>query len=126
MAVELAKLSLWLHSFTVGAPLSFLDHHLRWGNSLIGSGRAHGGARHHRPTESRPALGLFGGPFAGLLDLTAHDDRGGRAGRRHPGRRAPAAPRSLRSFQAELTPYKQVLDLWVSQYFGNEGRRASS
>jgi very-short-patch-repair endonuclease len=36
MAVELAKLSLWLHSFTVGAPLSFLDHHLRWGNSLIG------------------------------------------------------------------------------------------
>ena len=37
MAVELAKLSLWLHSFTVGAPLSFLDHHLRWGNSLIGS-----------------------------------------------------------------------------------------
>jgi hypothetical protein len=36
MAVELAKLSLWLHSFTVGAPLSFLDHHLRAGNSLFG------------------------------------------------------------------------------------------
>jgi hypothetical protein len=36
MAVELAKLSLWLHSFTVGAPLSFLDHHLRWGDSLFG------------------------------------------------------------------------------------------
>lgn len=36
MAVELAKLSLWLHSFTLGAPLSFLDHHLRSGNSLIG------------------------------------------------------------------------------------------
>jgi len=36
MAVELAKLSLWLHSFTVGAPLSFLDHHLRCGDSLFG------------------------------------------------------------------------------------------
>jgi type I restriction-modification system DNA methylase subunit len=36
MAVELARVSLWLHTFTVGAPLSFLDHHLRWGNSLIG------------------------------------------------------------------------------------------
>jgi hypothetical protein len=36
MAVELAKLSLWLHSFTVGAPLSFLDHHLRTGDSLFG------------------------------------------------------------------------------------------
>lgn len=37
LAVELAKLSLWLHSFTVGAPLSFLDHHLRCGNSLFGA-----------------------------------------------------------------------------------------
>lgn len=36
LAVELAKLSLWLHSFTVGAPLSFLDHHLRCGDSLFG------------------------------------------------------------------------------------------
>ena len=37
MAVELAKLSLWLHTFTVGAPLSFLNHHLRCGNSIFGS-----------------------------------------------------------------------------------------
>ncbi len=36
MAVELAKLALWLHTFTVGAPLSFLDHHLRCGDSLFG------------------------------------------------------------------------------------------
>ncbi len=36
MAVELAKVSLWLHSFTVGAPLSFIDHHLRCGDSLFG------------------------------------------------------------------------------------------
>ncbi len=37
LAVELAKLSLWLHSFTVGAPLSYLDHHLRPGDSLFGA-----------------------------------------------------------------------------------------
>jgi hypothetical protein len=37
MAVELAKVSLWLDAFTLGAPLSFLDHHLRYGNSLIGA-----------------------------------------------------------------------------------------
>ena len=36
MAVELAKVGLWLHTFTVGAPLSFLDHHLRCGDSLFG------------------------------------------------------------------------------------------
>jgi type II restriction/modification system DNA methylase subunit YeeA len=37
LAVELAKVALWLHTFTVGAPLSFLDHHLRCGNSLFGA-----------------------------------------------------------------------------------------
>jgi hypothetical protein len=37
MAVELAKVSLWLDAFTLGAPLSFLDHHLRVGNSLVGA-----------------------------------------------------------------------------------------
>jgi hypothetical protein len=36
MAVELAKVALWLHTFTVGAPLSFLDHHLRCGDALFG------------------------------------------------------------------------------------------
>ena len=35
--MELAKVALWLHTFTVGAPLSFLDHHLRCGDSLFGS-----------------------------------------------------------------------------------------
>ena len=42
MTVELAKVSLWLHSFTVGAPLSFLDHHLRCGDSLLGMRVAEG------------------------------------------------------------------------------------
>ena len=37
LAVELAKLSLWLTTVAQGKPLSFLDHHLRHGNSLIGT-----------------------------------------------------------------------------------------
>lgn len=36
MAVELAKVALWLHTFTVGAPLSFIDHHLHAGDGLFG------------------------------------------------------------------------------------------
>jgi hypothetical protein len=36
LAVELAKVSLWLDSFTIGAPLTYLDHHIRCGDSLIG------------------------------------------------------------------------------------------
>ena len=54
LTVELAKVSLWLHSFTVGAPLSFLDHHLRCGDSLIGLS----------VTEATADLNRLGGLFA--------------------------------------------------------------
>jgi len=37
LAVELAKLSLWLATVGSDRPLSFLDHHLRCGNSLVGA-----------------------------------------------------------------------------------------
>ncbi|PDW03637.1 Eco57I restriction-modification methylase domain-containing protein [Candidatus Viridilinea mediisalina] len=36
LAVDLAKLSLWLATAAKGRPLSFLDHHLRCGNALVG------------------------------------------------------------------------------------------
>ena len=54
MVVELAKVSLWLHTFTAGAPLSFLDHHLRCGDSLIGL----------RVKEATDELSRLGGLFA--------------------------------------------------------------
>ena len=37
MAVELAKLALWLETVAEDAPLTFLDHHLRCGDSIIGA-----------------------------------------------------------------------------------------
>jgi N-6 DNA Methylase len=37
MAVELAKVSLWLATAAAGKPLSFLDAHLRCGNALVGA-----------------------------------------------------------------------------------------
>ncbi len=36
MAVELAKIALWLEGFESGRPLSFLNHHLVCGNALLG------------------------------------------------------------------------------------------
>jgi hypothetical protein len=36
MAVELARVALWLHTAEFGKPLSFVDHHLKVGNSLVG------------------------------------------------------------------------------------------
>ncbi|MCX6031108.1 MAG: N-6 DNA methylase [Chloroflexi bacterium] len=141
MAVELAKLSLWLHSFTVGAPLSFLDHHLRWGNSLIGSDvrtveaamqgqtqvkkvseasrrLAQGRKEQAREAASGFQFDLFGGPFAGLLELTTTMLQiAGRSDATLADVRQSAD--EFDRFQRELTPYKQVLDLWVSRHFGN-------
>ncbi len=37
LAVELAKLGLWLETVSMDRPLTFLDHRLRVGNSLIGA-----------------------------------------------------------------------------------------
>ena len=37
MATELAKLSLWLDSFAIGVPLTYMDHHIKTGDSTIGS-----------------------------------------------------------------------------------------
>jgi hypothetical protein len=41
MAVELARLGLWLHSLVPGLPLSYLGHNLQHGNSLVGIGAHH-------------------------------------------------------------------------------------
>ncbi len=37
MSVELCKISLWLEAIEPGKPLSFLDHHIKCGNSLLGT-----------------------------------------------------------------------------------------
>ena len=146
LAVELAKLSLWLHSFTVGAPLSFLDHHLRWGNSVIGTDvrtveaamrgerqtkkvsaesqrLAEGRGEKAREVASEFQIGLFQGPFAGLLDLTAVMIE---VAERADSTLADVqqSAEAYAAFQHQLLPYKQALDLWVSQYF-DEGSRST-
>ncbi len=37
MSVELCKVALWMESLEPGKPLSFLDHHIKCGNSLVGA-----------------------------------------------------------------------------------------
>ena len=68
LAVELAKLSLWLSTVARDRPLSFLDHHLRTGNALLGAkladftvapnGNGNGKARKVRETP-KAQLALF-------------------------------------------------------------------
>ena len=38
LAVQLARLAIWIHTFVPGLPLSFLDHNLINGNALVGIG----------------------------------------------------------------------------------------
>ena len=68
LTVELAKVSLWLHSFTVGAPLSFLDHHLRAGDSLIGI-RVHDARQELSDLAGLAALSAIAGAEAATQDM---------------------------------------------------------
>ena len=77
MAVELAKVSLWLHTFTVGAPLSFLDHHLRCGDSLFGA-RVRAGidkaAEHGTPLLLHDSITRAAGAARGMAAIEALTD----------------------------------------------------
>ena len=117
MAVELAKVSLWLDCFTIGAPLSFLDHHLKCGNSLIGTTVQEIETELAEQTKGHAAT-LFGGPFQDLLGATASIEQL----RRIPDATVAEAERSqslYADFERAQAPYKAALDIWVSQHFGN-------
>ncbi|NBB81121.1 MAG: N-6 DNA methylase [Verrucomicrobia bacterium] len=58
MAVELCKVSLWMEAIEPGKPLSFLDHHIQCGNSLLGA---------------TPALISRGIPDAAFKPITGDD-----------------------------------------------------
>ena len=111
MAVELAKVSLWLNCFTLGAPLSFLDHHLKCGNSLIGA----------TVDEVRRILekDLFGNQFAGLLQATQTMIHVGELSD-VTADQVKESQKSFRDASSILGPFKEVLDLWTSQHFGND------
>ena len=116
MAVELAKVSLWLDCFTLGAPLSFLDHHLRCGNSLIGVTVRE--VENALSEESGTQFGLFETRFPGLL--TAVDAM------RQVGELSDITNSQIGESRAQyrkaeglLAPLQRWLDVYTSQWFGN-------
>lgn len=124
MAVELAKVSLWLDCFTLGAPLSFLDHHLGCGNSLMGvtvkevQEAVEGKGIEADPRDVRSQMRLFGSRFAGLLLATDL--------MRHVGELSDVTSAQVRESRSEyrkasdaLAPFKRILDVYTSQWFGN-------
>lgn len=85
-SVELTCLSLWIKTFVFGTPLSFLEHHIKQGNALIGCSRAR---LEKALTDAENKFGLLRDKFqykretlfdlyrklSGLRDTTAEDIR---------------------------------------------------
>ncbi|MBD2137566.1 Eco57I restriction-modification methylase domain-containing protein [Anabaena sp. FACHB-1237] len=119
MAVELAKVSLWLHSFTIGAPLSFLDHHLRCGNSLIGTTAREAESKMVKEESGSYSfqLNLLTGPFVGLL-RAAEIMRGVSTLSDANFAEVETSERLFKEFDKAAKPYKRLLDVYVSQFFG--------
>jgi hypothetical protein len=111
LATELAKVSLWLDAFTIGAPLSFLDHHIRVGNSLLGATvqQAQDALHENQAT-------LFGSRFAGLKLAAV----GMAAVAALPDATADQVKLSQREYHKAsdaLAPFKRILDAYVMQWF---------
>lgn len=108
MAVELAKVSLWLDAFTLGAPLSFLDHHLRPGNSLVGA------TIKELRSETSGLLGLDYFPLLQAIQRFLEISRSADA-------TADEVANSVKlhkEARRRLSGYKIVLDLLVAEHFG--------
>ncbi len=120
LATELAKLSLWLHTVATGKPLSFLDHHLRTGNSLIGA----------RVVELRSLPSEKPGNV-GLWESKLVEDLGKAI--RHLGFIKGAAGDSRSDIEVKkeewalvrtwIGKYKQAASVWLSTRFGNKVKR---
>ena len=128
MAVQLARLSLWLATLSASRPLSFLDHHLIAGNSLIGARpedvrrQPSGSSRHGRHNETLP---LF--DAQGLASMLA----GSAAIRRHLTSDADDSAAAVHSKELALAGlsapggawrrWSRALDLWCAGWFWEQG-----
>ena len=130
MAVELAKLSLWLHTVAKGEPLSFLDHHIRCGNSLIGakieslSNLPELKKSRRKTSESQTEIPMefpFTDRVATAIGhyLLIEEIESRTAEQIH------AKEDKLETAQKMLRSHKGVANLWTSVYFGNDVSRAT-
>ncbi|HTM02285.1 MAG TPA: N-6 DNA methylase [Vicinamibacterales bacterium] len=130
MAVQLGRLSLWLATLAADKPLSFLDHHLVSGDSLIGASPAdvqrrpsRVPGRHERTTRSLP---LFDN--AGLEPALAEAVRVRTRLALEPDESAAIVrdkERTLNALAAATSPlgrWTRVLDLWCAGWFWDDGR----
>lgn len=124
LAVELAKLSLWLSTVSINNALSFLDHHLKCGNSLIGAKIDELGQLPDL-TKSKnkraKTMGLFEPEFmkrvGNFLKVFEKIET-------MPSDTAEQVKEKTRiyneEFEKKSIPFKTIVNLWLCNYFGNE------
>ena len=131
MAVQLGRLSLWLATLSADRPLTFLDHRLRTGNSLVGASAAD--MSRQAPGAGRRgasrALPLFedGAQDVALCEAIAVRSRIAT----EPGdtleqvRAKEHALAALTRSDAPVERWKEVCDLWCSAWFRTRNNRAA-
>jgi hypothetical protein len=128
-AVQLARLSLWLTTLSADRPLTFLDHRLVAGDSLVGASLASlrqapkVGAR-RRPSDTA-TLPLF--DRAELQAALAHAlpvrfSLEGASDTLDQVRRKERALAALGARQSAIATWKQVADLWCAAWFAPPGQ----
>ncbi|RJQ55479.1 MAG: hypothetical protein C4526_03520 [Nitrospiraceae bacterium] len=126
LAVELAKLSLWLKTVDKSQPLNFLDHHLRCGNSIIGArindlNYLPSSKRKIEKTERQDEQALLFDKSQFKTDIT-EVIKGFHAIEEMPSEKISDIKAKEKTFQKlmeELVRYKEIADLWTSLFFGN-------
>jgi len=128
MAVQLARLSIWLVSLAADKPLTFLDHHLVTGNSLVGANlddvrrQPSGGVKRTRRPDVLP---LFSDTQIGPILQQAVRTRLKLA--RDPDDtpdRVHIKEQTLAALHASTSPlgrWSSLLDLWCAGWFWEQG-----
>ena len=126
MAVQLARLSLWLATLAADRPLSFLDHHLLAGDSLLGTWLArlcHPPA-HFRRARLATGLPLFDDTIAGEafrhvvpVRFSLASDPSETPEQIRAKERALAA---INQPDTPLSKWKRIADLWCARWFSSD------
>ncbi len=126
LAVELAKLSLWLKTVDKSQPLNFLDHHLRCGNSLLGAKISDLNylpqlkSKKKKSDETEEQLVLFD-TSQFKKDITSVV-KGFQEIEAMPSEKLSDIKEKENTFDRlmdELSRYRKIADFWTSLFFGN-------
>ena len=118
LAVELTKVSLWIETVARDHALSFLDHHLRWGDSLLGTTiDSLQKLRHEKKTPTGTTAALFSAPLMpfikSAIELYTTIER-------TPSRTAHEVKHKedlLKEARDLIRPFREVADIWMADWF---------